>query len=385
MFKILKKSKKSKARLGVLTTAHGRVDTPFFMPIATKGAVKSLTSGELKKLGAQIILSNTYHNYIRPGVEVFKKFGGLHNFMQTDLPILTDSGGYQVFSLSNLRKIIGDSVRFRSYLDGAYHTLDPKKVIDIQVVLGSDIMMVLDECVELPTTRAKALRAVERTSRWAQLAFDYKNKLNKKSTKIKKQLLFGIVQGGDYRDLRLRSAQELTSIPFDGYAVGGLAVGEPNETMYKVLDYTVPELPENKPRYLMGVGYPENIIESVKRGIDMFDCVIPTREARHGKLYNFSSSQDRGSKSRSLTRGKFSSRQARANSFYETIQITRGKFKADKTPINQGSLKNYSRAYLHHLFKSEDPLALRLATINNLEFYLQLMKEIGVAIKTEKL
>ncbi len=369
MFKVLKKSKKSKARLGVLTTAHGRVSTPFFMPIATKAAIKSLTAAEVKNLGAEIILSNTYHNYLRPGVGVIKKLGGLHQFMQTDLPILTDSGGYQVFSLSNLRQITGDRVRFRSYLDGAYHTLDPKKVIDIQVALGSDIMMVLDECVELPSAKKKALLALERTSRWAQLAYDYKNKLNKRSAKIKKQLLFGIVQGGDYQYLRLRSARELTAINFQGYAIGGLAVGEPTKTMYEVLDYTVPELPENKPRYLMGVGYPENIIEAVKRGIDMFDCVIPTREARHGKLYVASSQL-------LVPSGRVK---------YKTIQITRGQFKADKTPINQGTLKNYSRAYLHHLFRSEDPLALRLATINNLEFYLGLMKHIRQLIKQNRL
>lgn len=381
MFKILKKSKKNKARLGVLKTAHGLINTPFFMPIATKAAVKGLLASEIKDLGAEIILSNTYHNYLRPGVEVLKKFGGLHNFMQTNLPILTDSGGYQVFSLSDLRQVKENSVRFRSHLDGSYHTLDPHKVIDIQVALGSDIMMVLDECVELPTTKKKAEEAVVRTSRWAQMAWEYKNKLNKKSAKIKKQLLFGIVQGGDFEDLRLKSVKDLLAIGknfsakggpasgWDGYAVGGLAVGESNETMYQVLDYTVPALPENKARYLMGVGYPENIIEAVKRGIDMFDCVIPTREARHGKLYlAFSKNL--------ITSGKVK---------YKTIQITNAKFKADKTPVNSTSLKKYSRAYLHHLFKSEDPLALRLATINNVEFYLNLMKEIRQAIKKGKL
>lgn len=383
MFKLIKKSKKSQARLGVLDTAHGPINTPFFMPIATKAAVKSLTAAEVKNLGAEIILSNTYHNYLRPGLTVIKKIGGLHNFMRTDLPILTDSGGYQVFSLSNLREIIGDSVRFRSYLDGgAYHTLDPKKVIDIQVAFGADIMMVLDECVELPTTKKKALLALERTSRWAKIAYDYKNRLNKRYPKVKKQLLFGIVQGGDYKDLRLRSVQELTAIKFDGYAIGGLAVGEPVPTMYEVLDYTVPELPENKPRYLMGVGYPENIIEAVRRGIDMFDCVIPTREARHGKLYfwntpsNSPLERGRAGLASVLPLPRGGKRRG-----YQTIQITRGQFKADKTPINQGSLKNYSRAYLHHLFKSEDPLALRLATINNLEFYLDLLAVIRKAIK----
>ncbi len=362
MFKLVKQSKQSKARLGALKTAHGSINTPFFMPIATKAAVKSLTAEEVTDLGAQIILSNTYHNYLRPGVESIKKLGGLHKFMNTDLPILTDSGGYQVFSLSDLNKIKGDSVTFRSHLDGgANHILTPQKVIDIQVALGTDIMMVLDECIALPSSKKKVEQALIRTTRWAKLAKDYKTKLNKNS-KIKKQLLFGIVQGGDNKALRLRSTKEITDLKFDGYAIGGLAVGEPVKTMYKVLDYTIPELPDNKPRYLMGVGYPENIIEAVKRGIDMFDCVIPTREARHGKLY--------------ISKGKFK---------YDTIQITRGKFKNDKSPINKTSLKNYSKAYLHHLFKSEDPLALRLATINNLEFYLKLMKSIREEIKKDKL
>lgn len=361
MFKLLKTSKKSKARLGVLSTAHGRIDTPFFMPIATKAAVKTLTSAEIKALGSQIILSNTYHNYLQPGVDTIKKFGGLHKFMDIDLPILTDSGGYQVFSLKNLRKIKGDNIEFKSHLDGSKHILNPKRVIDTQRALGSDIMMVLDECVGLPSTRQKVIEALERTTRWAKIALDYKNKL-----KIKKQFLFGIVQGGDYKDLRLRSAQEITSLKFDGYAVGGLAVGEPAATMYQVLDYTVPELPKDKPRYLMGVGYPDNILEAVKRGIDMFDCVIPTREARHGRLF-------------------FRAKKNLNGKFYTTINIRNSKFKNDKSPINKTSLKNYSRAYLYHLFKTEEILGLRLATLHNLEFYLTLMQDIRQDIKSGKI
>ncbi|MDP2812622.1 MAG: tRNA guanosine(34) transglycosylase Tgt [bacterium] len=378
MFQLIKKSKKSQARLGVLTTAHGKIATPFFMPIATKAAVKSLTAKEVKDLGAQIILSNTYHNLLRPGLEVIKKHGNLHKFMNNDLPILTDSGGYQVFSLAKLRKIKGDDIEFQSHIDGKLYILNPQKVIDIQVILGSDIMMVLDECVGLPATKKEALKALERTSAWAKISWDYKNKLNKKSGSIKKQLIFGIVQGGDFKDLRLRSAKEITSLSFDGYAVGGLAVGEPSKTMYKVLDYTVPELPENKTRYLMGVGYPENIIEAVKRGIDMFDCVIPTREARHGKLYLW-----KQSKSSRLPRPSAMLR-AR-NDWYKTINITNAKFAKDKSPINSTNLKNYSLSYLHHLFKTQEPLALRLATINNLSFYLDLMKEIRQAIKLGRL
>ena len=361
MFKLQKQSNKSQARLGSLSTAHGKISTPFFMPIATKAAVKSLAAEDVKNLGAQIILSNTYHNYLRPGMKIIKKFGDLHNFMQTDFPILTDSGGYQVFSLAKLRKVKGNSVEFQSHLDGSKQVLTPQKVIDIQQVLGSDIMMVLDECIALPATKQKAKEAVARTTKWAKLSIDYKKK-----KRITKQLLFGIVQGADYKDLRLQSAKELVELNFDGYAVGGLAVGESTQTMYKVLDYTVPVLPVDKPRYLMGVGYPENILEAVTKGIDMFDCVIPTREARHGKLYV---------RTKKELKGKF----------YETIHITRGKYKADKTPINKQSLKKYSRAYLHHLFKSEDPLALRLATINNLEFYLTLMKDIRQSIKQGKI
>jgi len=352
--------------LGVLSTAHGTIDTPFFMPIATKAAIKSITVQEIKDLGAQIILSNTYHNYLRPGLTTIKKFGSLHKFMDSDLPLLTDSGGYQVFSLAKLREIKGDNIEFQSHIDGSKHILNPKKVVDIQVALGSDIMMVLDECVGLPSTRQKAIEALERTSRWAKISLDYKNKLDKKSATIKKQLMFAIVQGADFKDLRLRSARELTEMKFDGFAVGGLAVGEPTKTMYQVLDYTVPVLPVDKARYLMGVGYPENIVESVKRGIDMFDCVIPTREARHGKLYE-------------------RKKQGFGKGFYETIIITNAKFKNDKRSVNQGGLKNYSRAYLHHLFKTQESLGLRLATLNNLEFYIDLMKDIRQAVKQGKL
>ena len=366
MFELSKKSKSSKARLGTLRTYSGKIDTPFFMPIATKAAIKSMEASEVKDLGAQIILSNTYHNLLRPGMEIVKKFDGLHKFMDTDLPILTDSGGYQVFSLAKLRKIKGDNISFQSHIDGKTYILNPKKVIDIQVALGSDIMMVLDECVGLPSSRKDALQALERTSRWAQMSIDYKKKLHTKNKKVKKQLVFGIVQGADFKDLRLRSASELVDMKFDGYAVGGLAVGEPAKTMYEVLAYTVPELPEDKPRYLMGVGYPENIVEAVKRGIDMFDCVIPTREARHGKLY-------------------LRKKAGFGKGFYETINISNAKFAKSKKPINDTNLKNYSLAYLQHLFKTGEPLGIRLATMNNLKFYLDLMKDIRIAIKNNKI
>lgn len=367
MFKLLKTSKKSQARLGVLNTAHGQINAPFFMPIATKAAVKSLEATEVKRLGAEIILSNTYHNYLRPGDKLIKKFGGLHKFMNCDLPILTDSGGYQVFSLSKLRKIKGDKITFTSYLDGSEHFLTPQKAIDIQVALGSDIMMVLDECVGLPAERQDIVTALVRTTRWADMALKHKKKIEQKNSTIKKQLLFGIVQGGDQKDLRERSAKEITALGFDGFAIGGLAVGESKSTMYQMVKYTAPLLPEKKPRYLMGVGHPEDILEAVRSGVDMFDCVIPTREARHGKLYLW--------EHRDLSK----------KGFYQTINITNAKFAKDKAAINEQILPEYSKAYLHHLFKTQEPLALRLATLNNLWFYLTLMQEIRKNIKNNKI
>ncbi len=377
MFELLKSSKKSKARLGILHTAHGKIQTPFFMPIATKAAIKSLEISEVKELGAEIILSNTYHNYLRPGLDIFKKVGDLHQFMNCDLPILTDSGGYQVFSLSKMRQIKGDDITFTSYLDGAKHILNPEKVIDIQVALGSDIMMVLDECVGLPAERQAIVDALVRTSRWAEQAIVYKKKLEKKNKKITKQLLFGIVQGGDQKDLRQRSAKEITALDFNGYAIGGLAVGESNKIMYDMVKFTAPLLPADKPRYLMGVGYPENIIEAVKAGVDMFDCVIPTREARHGKLYVWTNGDVR--------KRNFSAKGGPASGWYKTINLNNAKFAKDTTPINDQTLKNYSKAYLHHLFKTQEPLAMKLATINNVHFYLQLMAKIRAEIKKGKL
>ncbi len=385
MFDLFKTSKKSQARLGILQTAHGQIQTPFFMPIATKAAIKSLEVPEVKELGAEIILSNTYHNYLRPGITIIKKFGGLHKFMNCDLPILTDSGGYQVFSLSKMRQIKGDNITFTSYLDGSKHILNPKKVIDIQVALGSDIMMVLDECVGLPAERQDIVNALVRTSRWAGQALEYKKKLEQKNRTIKKQLLFGIVQGGDQKDLRQRSAKEITDLAFDAYAIGGLAVGEPNKTMYQVVKYTAPLLPKNKPRYLMGVGYPEDIIEAVKCGVDMFDCVIPTREARHGKLYLW---KDVIARSRATKQSYWDCHvelSSTRNDWYESINITNAKFAKDTSPINNQILKNYSKAYLHHLFKTQEPLALKLATMNNVHFYLELMRKIRLAIKQNRL
>lgn len=353
-FKLIKKSKKSQARLGKLKTAHGVLTTPFFMPIATKAAVKNLTTAEIKDLGSPILLSNTYHLYLTPGMEVMKAAGGLHKFMDWPGAILTDSGGFQVFSLSKIRKILPSGVEFRSHLDGSKHLLTPKKVLEIQQIIGSDIAMILDVCPPSTASHEEVGEAVKITTKWAKMA-------EKEIAKAKfgKQLHFAIIQGGVYQDLRLKSLAELAKLDFDGYAVGGLAVGETNEEMYQVLDYLAPAMPADKPRYLMGVGTPENIIEAVKRGVDMFDCVIPTREARHGRLY--------------LRRGR--------NLEYETINITNSKFKTDFSPINDSNLKHYSKAYLHHLFKTGEPLAMRLATLNNLDFYLRLMESLRASIK----
>ena len=286
-FKIIKKSKKSSARLGEIKTKHGIIKTPCFMPIATCGSVKSLDSIEMKKIGAQIILGNTYHLYLRPSDKLIKKFGGLHKFMNWSGPILTDSGGYQVFSLAKMRKISEKGAEFKSHIDGSCHMLTPEKSIEIQQNLGSDIIMVLDECAPYPASKKYIKKSLELTTRWAERCKKYFDKKNLKLKKNDRALLFGIVQGGTYKDLRERSAKQLLEIDFDGYAIGGVSVGEPSEKMFNVVDWTVHFLPEDKPRYLMGVGKPEEIIGAVARGIDMFDCVIPTRNARHGTLYKF--------------------------------------------------------------------------------------------------
>jgi queuine tRNA-ribosyltransferase len=355
MFKVTKQSKKSHARTATLKTAHGTIRTPFFMPIATKGAVKSLTSDDIRSLRAQIILSNTYHQLLRPGLEVLKKASGLHKFMDWDGPMLTDSGGFQVFSLTKIRKILPNGVKFRSHIDGKEFLLTSKKALEIQKVIGSDIRMVLDVCPAYGCSKREAEDAVSKTTKWAKESL--KNKAKDKS------LLFAIVQGSTDKDLRLKSARELVDLNFDGYAIGGLAVGEPGKEMLDVLDYTVPALPKDKPHYLMGLGYPEQIIEAVKRGIDMFDCVIPTREARHGRLYFWKND-------------KFK---------YEAVSITNAKFAKDFSEINPDSklreLKTYTKAYLHHLFRTQEPLSIRLATLNNVEFYLELMSRIRAGIR----
>jgi queuine tRNA-ribosyltransferase len=370
-FRIIGKSKKTFARLAEYKTRHSRLLTPFFMPVGTQGVVKHITTEEISKLGSQIILSNTYHLMLRPGSKHIKKQGGLHQFMQWPGAILTDSGGFQVFSLGGTKKRSGDSlvklteegVKFKSYIDGSSHFLSPESALQIQTELGVDIAVCLDQCVELPSTDKKLLEAVERTTRWAART---KKQLNK--IKGEKPLVHAVIQGGLSRELRLKSLSELKMLDFDGYNIGGLAVGETAGQMHDVLDWLVPELPENKPRYLMGVGYPEQIVSAVKQGIDMFDCVIPTREGRHGRLFTFV-------KNKSVSQ----------KNFYKQLQITNSKFITDKSAINSESnlpiLRNYSKAYLNYLFKINEPLGLRLATLNNLEFYLELMKRIREGVR----
>jgi queuine tRNA-ribosyltransferase len=322
--------------------------------------VKAIDSADLENLGAEIILSNTYHLFLRPGVGIIRRAGGLHKFMNWGGAILTDSGGYQIFSLAKQRKIKEEGAVFRSHIDGRQFTLAPELALQIQKYFSSDIAMVLDVCTPYPCSRDEAEKAVRLTTEWARRSKGYESRK-------KKQLVFGIVQGSVYKDLRIQSAKELVDLDFDGYAIGGLAVGEPREKMFQILDYTTPELPIQKPRYLMGVGQPEEIVGAVRRGVDMFDCVLPTRNARHGSIYVFT-------------------RQGRLESgkFYKVLHITNEKFKNDFRPIDKNcscpTCKNYTRAYLRHLFMAEEPLALRLATIHNVHFYLELMRKIRKAI-----
>jgi queuine tRNA-ribosyltransferase len=339
----------SSARAGILETDHGVIETPIFMPVGTQGTVKAVEQRELIELGAQIILGNTYHLYLRPGMDVMKSMGGLHKFMNWDKPILTDSGGYQVFSLSELRKITHDGVTFKSHLDGSTHFFTPESVVGIQRAIGSDIMMVLDECPPYPCDEEYARKSNELTVKWAKLCKQAVN--GSEPLYGHSQALFGIVQGGVYKHLRQLSASSLVDLDFEGYAIGGLAVGEPAEMMYELTEFTNQFLPQNKPRYLMGVGTPENLLESVERGIDMFDCVMPTRNGRNGMIFT---------------------RNGRIN-------IRNAKWKTDDSALDGDfesyTNKNFSKGYLRHLFQVNEILGLQLASIHNLSFYLWLMKE----------
>jgi queuine tRNA-ribosyltransferase len=344
------------ARRGRLTTPHGAIETPVFMPVGTQAAVKSLRNEALEELGARIILGNTYHLYLRPGPELMRKLGGLHKFMSWDRAILTDSGGYQVFSLSELRKVTQEGVRFRSHLDGSEHLLTPEKAVEIQLGLGSDIAMVLDECIETPAPREIAQTAVSRTTAWARRAREYFRQIAQRNGELP-QWQFAIVQGATFADLRRESAQQLLGIDFPGYAVGGLAVGEPHSITCEMTAVVSELLPKDKPRYLMGVGRPEHLAEYVALGIDMMDCVLPTRAARHACIYT--------------SEGR--------------VLIKNARYAQDRRPLDPACscsvCKRYSRAYLRHLFAAGEFTAAILATHHNVHFYLDFMRQIREAIE----
>jgi len=352
-FEVIKTTEESSARLGRLHTSHGLIETPVFMPVGTQATVKTMTPPELYEIGVNIVLANTYHLYLRPGEDLVAEAGGLHSFMNWGRPILTDSGGFQVFSLSKLRKINDDGVYFNSHIDGSTHFLNPEKVMEIEQALDADIAMCFDECSPFPCSYEEAERAVKRTTLWAERC--------QKAHHNDNQALFGIVQGNVFPDLREISTRELLELDFPGYAIGGLSVGEPKEDMYSILSSTAARLPAEKPRYLMGVGEPEDLLAGVARGIDMFDCVLPTRLARHGTAYT--------------ARGKLTVRNATCA--------------RDFTPLDpdcQCSVcKNYSRAYIRHLIKAGEILALRLITYHNIYFLTHLMENIKRAIAADDL
>jgi len=362
-------------RLGELNLPHGKINTPCFMSIATRGAVRVAPFSVLKNLGAEIILSNTYHLVARPGLDLIKNMGGLHRFIGWDGPILTDSGGFQVFSLAKNRIVNDEGVSFRSVVDGQEIFLTPENVIDAQHIFGSDISMVLDEVCALPSSDEKIKKAMERTTKWAARAKDKFLSIQEKSDL--RPLLFAIVQGGTNENMRNQSAADLVRIGFDGYAIGGLSVGELNEDMYKTISAVMPLLPEEKPRYLMGVGQPEDIVEAVRRGVDMFDCVLPTRNARHGLLYTKLNEDYL----RKIIKDPLAEK-VDVSMLYGKIKIKNNQFLSESSPVNAECdlLSGVSVAYLRHLFMINEPMALYLATINNLWFYLQLMKKIRAII-----
>ncbi|MDC3412440.1 tRNA guanosine(34) transglycosylase Tgt [Aquibacillus sp. 3ASR75-11] len=353
-YELIKTCKQTGARLGKVHTPHGSFETPIFMPVGTLATVKTMSPEELEEIGAKIILSNTYHLWLRPGEDIIQEAGGLHSFMNWNGSILTDSGGFQVFSLSDLRHIEEEGVHFRNHINGEKLFLSPEKAMHIQNALGSDIMMAFDECPPYPATYEYMKSSVERTSRWAERCLSGHTRPND-------QGLFGIVQGGEYEDLRKLSAKDLTSLDFPGYAIGGLSVGEPKDVMNKVLEFTTPLLPINKPRYLMGVGSPDSLIDGAIRGIDMFDCVLPTRIARNGTCMT------------SMGR----------------LVIRNAKFARDFSPIDENCdchvCKNYTRAYIRHLIKNNETFGFRLTTYHNLYFLLELMKQVRQAILDDRL
>ncbi len=357
-YTLLKKSAQSEARAGILQTPHGLIQTPVFMPVGTQATVKTLSRDELLEADAQIILSNTYHLYLRPGSDLIAEMGGLHRFMNWPRPILTDSGGFQVFSLGPLRKIDQEGVTFRSHIDGSSHRFTPESVMKTQEELGADIIMAFDECAPYPADHAYARAAMERTHQWAERCY----RAHRESGRWEEQALFGIVQGGFYQDLREESLRFLTQgeLDFPGYSLGGLSVGEPKDIFYETLAYTAPHLPSGKARYLMGVGSPEDLLEGVYRGIDMFDCVLPTRIARNGAC---------------MVRGG-------------RLNLRNATLARDDRPIEEGcgcyTCRTYSRAYLRHLFKTEEILGLRLASIHNVYFLIDLMRQVREAILEDR-
>src|SRR5690606_38772683 len=350
----IKTCQQTGARLGIVHTPHGSCDTPAFMPVGTQATVKTMSPEELKAMNAGIILSNTYHLWLRPGNDVIKEAGGLHKFMNWDRPILTDSGGFQVFSLSEFRNIKEEGVHFRNHMNGDKLFLSPEKAMEIQNDLGSDIMMAFDECPPYPASHEYMKSSVERTSRWAERCLEAHARKDV-------QGLFGIIQGGEYEDLRQQSARDLVSLDFPGYAIGGLSVGEPKDVRNRALEFTTPLMPANKPRYLMGVGSPDSLIDGAIRGIDMFDCVLPTRIARNGTLMT--------------STGR--------------LNIKNAAFKRDFGPLDEKcdcyTCKNYSRAYVHHLIRADETFGIRLTSYHNLQFLLNLMEQVRQAIREDRL
>ena len=348
-FKVTHRAKGCRARTGILKTPHGHIETPVFMPVGTQGSVKAVSPEDLTDAGAAIILANTYHLYLRPGADLIRRLGGLHRFMNWNGSILTDSGGFQVYSLAKLREISERGVVFRSHLDGSKHLIGPEEAMDIQEALGADIVMAFDECAPYPADYDYVRQSVELTSLWARRCIDHRKRDD--------QALFGIVQGGMYRDLREKSAQEIVAMDFDGYALGGLSVGEDAETRQRVIDEVMGFFPESAPVYLMGVGKPEDLVEAVRRGVDMFDCVMPTRNARNGALFTATG----------------------------RINIKNARYAEDEKPIEENcncyTCANYSRAYLRHLFMAREILAYRLNTIHNISYYCRLMSSMRSAIK----
>ncbi|MEJ2689177.1 MAG: tRNA guanosine(34) transglycosylase Tgt [Deltaproteobacteria bacterium] len=351
-YTLIKKSTQCEARRGEVTTLHGTFQTPVFMPVGTQATVKAVTPESLVELGAEIILGNTYHLFIRPGHALISKLGGLHRFMHWDRPILTDSGGFQIYSLRELAKITEEGATFKSHLDGATLFLSPEGAVEVQQALGSDIMMCLDTCIPFPAERRETVAATELTRRWAE-----RSRLTQGDSG---QLLFGIIQGGMFEDLREKALEQLVEIGFDGYAIGGLSVGEPNTQMYDLTEHTARLMPEDHPRYLMGVGTPEDLVESVYRGIDMFDCVMPTRNARNGMLFT--------------STGRLVIKNARYFDDQEPVDAECGCY----------TCRNYSRAYLRHLYMAKEILASHLNTIHNLYYFIHLMQRMREAIEEDR-